>query len=107
MTKHARRHVYGRGCGGLPVYTSARIEATLAVTRPRAAAHVESECRKRTLSCACSEKTLRRIRGSPGRMFFAGPIASDRIREFQENRGRPLIDRGSTNESSASRAGMV
>jgi hypothetical protein len=39
--------------------------------------------------------------------FFAGPIASDRIREFQENRGRPLIDQGSTNESSASRAGTV
>jgi hypothetical protein len=45
---------------------------------------------------------------SPGRIAeFAGPIASDRIRELRENRGRPLIDQGSTNELSASRAGMV
>jgi hypothetical protein len=45
---------------------------------------------------------------SPGRIAeFAGPIASDRIRELRENRGRPLIDQGSTNELSASRAGLV
>jgi hypothetical protein len=81
MANYARRQVYGRGCGGLPVYTSARIEATLAGTRQRAAPHVAVGTKQE------SERCLRLLRedatphvGSPGRMpIFAGSIASDRF----------------------------
>jgi len=47
-----------------------------------------NETRKGTLSCACSGKALRRVHAWLGRTlkaFDAGSIASDRIRELQEN----------------------
>jgi hypothetical protein len=60
MANHAQRQVYGRGCGGLPVYTSARIEASSERGSGQRRMSPLERNKKANGVCACSEKTPRR-----------------------------------------------